>query len=140
MIRSQYEIRESRHDVQTGQEPRRGDRQVQVRRLANLRTVEIWLDDPDDRKRDTADGDGPPDHVPRPVVLTLPEAMADHGHRPVGAAAPPIVALAQRAPHDRQHTEALEEATAHPGALDGLSLTRGREVEACRGEGEAPLQ
>ena len=102
--------------------------------------METWLDDPDDRKRDTADGDGPPDHVPRPVVLTLPEAMTDHGHGSVGAAAPPVVMLTQRSPHDRQHAEALEEATAHPCALDGLSLTRVREVEACRGEGEALLQ
>lgn len=86
----------------------RAKRQRDVESAADLGAKEVGTGYADDREGDALDGERPADHVGCAVEASLPESMADDGHRSIQPTAAPLVVSREGATQDRLHAQHIE--------------------------------
>ena len=100
-----------------------------VEGATDVSAEEVCRRDACDRERRAVEAQRTADRIRGASELPLPEAVADHRHRTVGAAAASIVGIGERATDERPHAQRLEERPARPQPVDKLCLSTGGEIE-----------
>jgi hypothetical protein len=112
------------------------ERNGDVELPADFGTEELRRRDADDGVSHALDGQRLADRIGRAREAPLPEPVADHRDRSVGAAAPPVVVRSKRSAEDRRHAEDVEIRAARPDPVHHFRLAALRQVEPRRRPGQ----
>jgi hypothetical protein len=140
MMLSHHEDRRFERALLAADEGLRAERNDHVERPPDIRTEECRGDDADDGERHPLDGEALADDVGSSAKAPLPEAVADHGDRTVGAAASPVVRRLQGASENRGDAQHLEILAADPDTIHQIGLSALRQVEPRGGPGEGAVE
>src|SRR5882672_4159594 len=94
-----------------------------IKRATDIRTKKVRRCHTNDCEGQTVKRQRAADGFLRPRKASLPEAVANHGHGTMWAAARLVVCIGERAPKEGGHAQDVEERTVRPKSIDELRLT-----------------
>src|SRR2546422_3316002 len=106
-----------------------GGRGADGKSTAPCRAEEVRRQNPPRPERPPGEMNRAADGVSGAAEFPLPEAVADHRHGPIRAAAASIVSGRQRATEQRTHAERLKERAARPEPVNDRCFSAGTQIE-----------